>query len=209
MRLEAIKSIVGNLKWMSFAQAQLVRDHLMKYRLSRILELGFLHGVSTCYLAAIAEEMCGHVTTCDLPHSAKVEPTAEQLLKRCGLTRFVTVYRDPEGAEWRMKTLIEDRAAFDFIYIDAAHTWNCTGLEFFLAEKLLRINGWILFDDLDYVLTEQPYANEAWALQLTKTQRETPQVRLVWELLAKQHPHFGDFIERDSWGWCRKTGRTL
>lgn len=205
MRLESVKEIVRDLPWMSLTQARRIDDHATKFGLSRILELGFMHGVSTCYLAAIAKRMHGSVTTCDLPASANLRPTAEELLERCGLRDLVEIHREAVGAEWRMMKLLEQREVFDFIYIDSEHTWQCTGFHFFLAEKLLRVGGWILFDDLDYVLTEQPHADQPWALRMTREQRETAQVRLVWEMLAKQHPHFSSFIEDGSWGWCRKT----
>lgn len=205
MRIEDVKAVVGDLRWMSLEQARTIRDHVSKFDLRRILEIGFMHGVSTCYLAAIANETVGRVTSCDLPTSADLHPTAEQLLERCGLRNLVELHRDSEGAEWRMMKFIQNRAEFDFIYIDAAHTLQSAGFEFFLAEKLLRVGGWILFDDLDYILEEQSHAHQPWAQRMTKEQRQTAQVRMVWEFLAKPHPHFSNFIEQDSWGWCRKT----
>ncbi len=41
---------------------------------------------------------------------------------------------------------------YDFVYIDGAHTWDVDALAFALADRLLVAGGWILFDDLDWVL---------------------------------------------------------
>ena len=39
---------------------------------------------------------------------------------------------------------------FDFCYIDGGHNWSDTGFAFFLVDRLLKSNGIIVFDDLDW-----------------------------------------------------------
>jgi predicted O-methyltransferase YrrM len=200
-----VKAIVQNLPHMSLSQAEWITEHIRKFRLGRVLEVGFYHGVSTCYLAAAVQPLDGHVTTIDLPASAKREPRIEELLERCGLTERVTVYREAAGASWRlMKMLPCNQPLFDFCYLDGGHTWQCTGFLFFLAEKLLRPGGWLLFDDLDYAVARTPDINLPWAAKLTEEELTTCQVGKVWELLVKGHPGFFNLIERGHWGLCQK-----
>lgn len=70
----------------------------------------------------------------------------------------------------------------------------------------------MLFDDLDWSvqphydrLVAQGKEPEPWMKSLTTEERETKQVRKIWELLVKQHPRFDNFREADfSWGFAQK-----
>ena len=47
-----------------------------------------------------------------------------------------------------------DPPEFDFVFLDAGHTWDVTGFAFFLVDRLLRPGGWLLFDDLNWSVTK-------------------------------------------------------
>jgi hypothetical protein len=60
----------------------------------------------------------------------------------------------PRSEIWRLTSVqaaerLEDRS-IDFVYLDGAKNWTMDGLAFFLVDKLLNRDGWILFDDYSF-----------------------------------------------------------
>jgi len=151
----------------------------------RILEVGFYHGVSTCYLAAVAEALDGHVTALDIPYSAALKPNAESLLTSCGLAHRVTLHRDSGGAAWSLAEAVRRGDTFDAVFLDDIHTWVQTGFHALLALRVLSPGGILILDDLDWTVSrsKSPHVR---GLGMTDAQRDTKQVRMVWELLIQQ-----------------------
>lgn len=199
-----------DLPYMEVEQAAKLERFLKRYRLTSCLELGFLHGKSSAFIASVLRDMGkGHLTTIDQKHSIEREPNIHQVLDKLGLEDWVTPIYEPRSYNWRMMRMLEERErpSFDFCYIDAAHTWYDTGFGFFLVDKLLRPGGWILFDDMHFAYEKllKPGAKKpGYLARMTPEERETKQVQKVWKLLVKEHPDYDEFIEEDTWGFARK-----
>jgi len=210
MRLEEVATLVEGVLHMSVAQARQIYDHFGIYRPASVLELGFAHGVSTCYLAGALQEVGGEsVTTIDIVSALKRQPDIHTLLGRCGLEHLVDVRTHPTSYTWELMGMLEaePHPEFDFVYVDGAHLWDVDGFAFFLVDRLLAPGGWILFDDLDWTLARSPSMAEVdWVRRLPAEQRETKQVRKVFELLVRSHENYGEFRDEAGWGWARKTG---
>jgi predicted O-methyltransferase YrrM len=206
--LERVRDHVGTLPYMTFAQAERLHGFLLENRLRDCLELGFFHGVSSAYIAEILKEHgSGHLVTIDLESAREREPNIEQILDSLGLQDLVTIHYEPHSYTWRLMKLIEAHPApiFDFCYIDGGHTWDPTGFGFFLVEKLLRPNGWILLDDLNWTIgNSSTFRSGTSRRRYTPEELVTPQVRKVWELLVKRHPAFTAFREEGEWGFAQK-----
>jgi predicted O-methyltransferase YrrM len=203
MNLIKVKQVVEDLPYMSLKKAQVMQDFIHKHSISNILELGFFHGVSTCYMAAALEEVDqGSIVSIDLHSAQKRQPNIEELLEKCGYLETVEFYYEPASYNWRLMKLIEaQERTFDLCYLDGGHDWYNTGLAFFLVDKLLRPGGWIIFDDLDWTME---HIEAQWALRKPEEERVTPQVRKVWELLVKTHPQYSNFYEQGGWGYAQK-----
>lgn len=203
MNLEKIKKIVGNLPYMSLKQAQIMTTFIEENNISTILELGFYHGVSTCYMAeAISSKENPSIVTIDLKNAQQRQPNIEQLLEKCGYLDLVEFYYEPSSYNWRLMKLIEaNNKTFDLCYLDGGHDWYDTGYAFFLVDKLLNPGGWIILDDLDWTME---HIDKPWALRRPEEERITPQVRQVWELLVKPHPNYTNFQEQGNWGYAQK-----
>jgi predicted O-methyltransferase YrrM len=203
MNLIKVKQVVEDLPYMSLKKAQVMEDFIRKHSISNILELGFFHGVSTCYMAAALEEVDqGSIVSIDLHSAQKRQPNIEELLEKCGYLETVEFYYEPASYNWRLMKLIEaQERTFDLCYLDGGHDWYNTGLAFFLVDKLLRPGGWIIFDDLDWTME---HIEAQWALRKPEEERITPQVRKVWELLVKTHPQYSNFYEQGGWGYAQK-----
>lgn len=207
-RVEVTRA-AGDLPYMSPEHADIMTALIVEHRLHRALELGFHHGVSTCYIAAALDELGeGSLTTIDLEVARNLTPNVETLLEGLGLRHLVSVHYEPASYLWRlMKMLeVEPQPQFDLCYIDGAHSWATDGLGFFLADRLLAPGGWIVFDDLDWTFATSPGLKKTeMVAAMPLDERETAQVRKVYELLVKTHRSYDEFVERDGWVMARKS----
>lgn len=208
MKIEEIQREVEGVPHMRVAQARVITDVILANRFQNILELGFRHGVSTCYMAGAIDELGGgHITTIDLVGARKASPNIDQLLNQLGLDKYATVFYEPSSYIWRLMKMLEENSQprFDFCYIDGAHTWLTDGFAFFLVDRLLKPGGLIIFDDLDWTYDSSPsLKNSEKVARLPQEERTTAQVRKVYELLVKPHPTYGEFLEKDGWAYARK-----
>ena len=140
-----------DLLYMTLEQATFLDRLLKQHHLTRCLELGFFHGKSSAFIAAILRDIGeGHLVTIDRKNALQREPDIFQVLAALDLGSWVTVSYEQRSYTWKLMRMLEqaERPVFDFCYIDAAHTWDDTGFAFFLVDELLRPGGWLLFDDL-------------------------------------------------------------
>ena len=199
---------------MSLAQAKRMSDFIKATRSRDILELGFAHGVSTCYMAEVLREqgLGGAITTIDLASGTKRKPSIEELLTECELSEYVTYYFEPKGFTWRLMKMLDETSnpCFDLVYLDGGHSWDCTGFAFFLVDKLLRPGGWLIFDDIDWTYhNSQALKDSEQVAKMPIDFRETPQVRKVFELLVLQHPSYINCKIEDKWGYAQKKKKGL
>lgn len=205
------------------AKGRFLYDLVVERRPRRILELGFAHGVSTCYLAAAAEEIgeC-EVHAVDLEQSASLDPKLEDLATSLGLGDLIRVERELSSYTWFLKRTIEAHTAdhvctpqYDLVFIDGPKDWTNDGCAFFLADKLLRPNGTILFDDYAWsyraheVATGRTHERGYVFEQMSEEEFAEPHVKAIFELLVMQHPGYSEFeIVDDNVAMARKTTHT-
>jgi predicted O-methyltransferase YrrM len=217
MKFEAIRDQVAGVPYMTPEQGRTLYDFILDHRPAACLELGFAHGVSSCYTAAALDEIgAGHLTTVDLA-SVRLQPSIEDLLAKTGLERYVTIAREATSYTWFLKKKIEERTSdgvctplYDFCFIDGAKNWTIDGLAFFLVDKLLNEGGWILFDDLGWAYATNVRPGETVSDGITirnlgKDERTVPHLEAIFRLLVMQHPSYSEFrIQDEWWGWAHK-----
>lgn len=209
MSIEDASNILKDVFGMSFGQAKYLEHFIKSKNLSNLLELGFAHGVSSCYLASILKD-CGegHLTTIDLISASNRKPNINELLTKLNLQEYVTVYYEYESYNWRLMHFIEefDKPVFDFCYIDGAHDWNVDGFAFFLVDKLLKKGGWIIFDDMNWSFGSSPsMKNIPRVLNMPEDVKNTQHISKVFDVLVKPHPNYGNFEITDfGWGIAQK-----
>ena len=195
------------------ARGRVLYDFVLHSGVQDILELGFAHGTSTCYMAAALHERgSGSIVTMDDQSARSRRPSIFELMERTGLGSFVHPVFADRSYTWELKKLIEAqsgtgpaRPMFDFCFIDGAHTWDTDGLSFFLADKLMRPGSWMLFDDLHWTYAASPsLKDKPWVRALPEDERRTPQVMKVFALLVYQHPGYSKHRVESGWGWAYK-----
>ncbi len=221
MQFEAVAASVEGTPFMTPALGRRVYDHIRGSRPEQALELGTAHGVSAAYIAAALEANGhGHLTTVD--HAgADYHPAPEDILDRAGLGHRVTIIREHSSYNWFLKQQIErgsDSAGncsprYDFCYLDGSKNWNIDGLAVVLIEKLLRPNGWLLMDDLEWTYQDNPWIephDDGRPLgPMSESERNEPHLLAVFELIVKQYPSFTRLIREDEWyGWAQKGTRS-
>lgn len=208
MKNHEVKKAVGDLPHMTLEQAGKITAFIADHHVEDILELGFEHGVSTCYMAAALSELGrGSIVTIDLECARHATPNIEELLGRIGERHRVKMFYEPTSYTWRMMRLLEEDPAprFDLCYLDGAHSWFVDALSFFLVDRLLRPGGWIIFDDLDWTYATSPLLKESeWVRNMPPDERTTPQVRKIYELLVRTHHNYHNFRLEDGWVFAQK-----
>jgi predicted O-methyltransferase YrrM len=194
-------------------QGRSLYQFMLEQKPREILELGAGIGTSACYMAgALAELGGGHILSID--RNPDIVEWVEKSFAKLdpGLRRFHELQITSSSYNDELMYLILDNTRdghcqprFDFCFIDGAHLWEVDSCAFFLAEKLLKPGGWMLFDDLSWTISGSPEAQKhGIGSNMTQRLRETEQVMRVYELCVTQHPGFDSFTVTDDWGWARK-----
>lgn len=203
-----VKSVVGDLPFMTLGRAEIMTKLIHEYQVRDVLELGFCHGVSTCYIAAALEERGeGHIVTIDRANRLLNSPSLEALLDRLSLRDRATIFYEFDSYNWRLYHFLtgDPRPQFDLIYLDGAHTWNADGFAFLLAERLLAPGGLIVLDDLHWSFASSDSTRPRTTM-MPPDERELEQVKLVFDTLVKPHPNIAECWEDGTWGFARKQG---
>ena len=217
MEFDEVAASVAGIPFMTPELGRRVYDHIAGDWPDRALELGTAHGVSAAYIAAALEANgAGELTTVD-HGGAAFDPSPEEVLARAGLAHRVTIVRAHSSYNWFLKEQIEAASdasgncepIYDFCYLDGSKNWNVDGLAVVLIEKLLRPDGWLLMDDLEWTYESNPGSCPAATGcplgPISESERTEPHLLAVFELLVKQHPSFTHFIREDAWyGWAQK-----
>lgn len=208
---ERVRAAFDELPYMRHSQAAIMRDLIVEQDARDVLEIGFFHGKSSAYIAAILEDLGrGHLVTIDRENARAREPNIEQVLSTLGLAHRVTPVYAQRSYTWEMAKMIRSapRPQFDLCYFDGGHTWDGTGFGFVLVDLLLRPGGWILFDDIPWTMAKAMQQRNRvprhWR-NFSPDEQAEPAVKLVFDLLV---PHLGytnqAVINRGQWGLARK-----
>ena len=214
MKLRDITKLLEGIPYTTPERGRNLYEHIIRTRPTQCLELGFAHGVASCYIAAALHEIGhGQVTCVDLLSSQDREPNLEQLVEKAQLQDFVRIHRETNSYTWWLKKEIEAntredgcRTKFDFCFIGGPKNWTIDGCAFFLVDKLLCNGGWVAFDDYrwTYEADSRDIMDGIITKDLSEDQRSVPNIELVFQLLVMQHPSYSNFVIDEDWAWAQK-----
>lgn len=217
MKFQDARDIVGDTPYLNADEGRELYNHILKTRPANCLELGHAHGVSSIYIAAALEETGqGRLDTVDLLTSRDRAPNLETLLEGTSLVRVVNIHREKNSYNWFLKMKIQSQTSkgrcqpcYDFCFFDGAKNWTIDGFAFFLVDKLLRAEGWLLFDDMKWSygkVAGRDSSDGVTLRSLSDAEIREPHVELIYRSLIMQHPGYSNFcIQDDWWGWAQKT----
>jgi len=177
------------------------------------IELGTAFGATACVMAAAVQELGkGKVVTMDIQLT---QPSVMALREHVGLPEdAIEVIVDKLGYNWYLADLIQKQTdnsgyckpLFDFCLLDGSHEWTQDALAFLLIAKLLKPGGWIAFDDINFCFNMMPNVEQTQYAKYSDKERETFQLKMVYDLVVRPHPDFRDFKITDEGriGWARK-----
>lgn len=214
MRFNEVSRLVDGIPYIQKERGKQLYEHVLRSKPEHCLELGFAHGASSCYIAAALDELgSGKLTCVDLNSSKDREPNIEMLLEKTGLESYVGVHREKNSYTWFLKKEIDANTTeyhckeiYDLCFIDGPKNWTIDGCAFFLVDKLLKKNGFIIFDD--YKWTYQEYSKsvlDGIAIRdMSQDQINSPNIKLIFELLVMQHTNYSNFVVDEDWAWAQK-----
>jgi predicted O-methyltransferase YrrM len=212
-----IRDALSGIPFISERNARYVYDFVLDNDVFDVLELGIAHGTATCYMAAAMRKRgCGRIVAVDL-EGVSYSPSAEEQVSKFGFGDIVEIHRMKTGYNWFLhqeisKNTLNDICSpvFDLCIIDGPKNWTIDSSAFFLADKLLKKNGWMIFDDYSWTYGSAALKRDATDgiahRDLSDEELHIPHVREIFELLVKQHPDYGRFIvrEEDDWAIAQK-----
>jgi predicted O-methyltransferase YrrM len=215
MKFGQIYGQVGGYALMSKYKARTLYDFVLREKPKTVYEMGTHRGGSALIMAAALHELGrGEVTTFDFAEVRALVPNAETLIKESKLGGYVSVAYCDWCFEWELGKLLElqrssvkkNAKVVDFVYIDGGHYWTSTALTFYLITSLLRPGGWVLFDDLDWVIDKHESKESTYAKRISAEARKCPIVRMVFDLLVRTSSSYHNFrvTAKGSWGWAQK-----
>lgn len=220
MKFNEVREVVKGIPFISERNAKQLYDFIIENKLRNCLELGFAHGVASCCIAAALDELGGgNLVAVDLVGTEKVfQPSINELLEKLGLKEYVTVQRENTGYNWFLHNEIVRctdadnvcKPQYDLCIIDGPKNWTIDGHAFFCADKLLKSDGWIIFDDYNWKYANADKSRTATDgithRELSEEERNAPHIKEVFHLLVMQHPSYSNFIiqEEGDWAWAQK-----
>ena len=222
MKFQEVNEKVKGVPFIKEVNARKLYDFIIKNKPSNVLELGVAHGTASCYIAAALDENgTGKLTCVDLLAVRDTfNPSLEKQIAGLELGNIVDLHRMQSGYNWFLHDEIKRCSdnpqnvcipKYDLIIIDGPKNWTIDSSSFFLADKLLRENGWIIWDDYNWTYANAGHQREVTdgIVHRTLSQEELviPHIKEIFHLLVMQHPNYGNFIlhEEGDWVWAMKT----
>jgi len=146
-RAEASDERVGSL--VQYDSGEYLYSLARKAEAHRTLEVGLAFGGSALFLCrALAENGGGTHTAIDPHQTRRYEGAGIANVEAAG---FGESFRCIEAKSYMALPEILDAegpGSYDLIFIDGNHTFDYTLVDFFYADQLVRVGGYVVFDDL-------------------------------------------------------------
>jgi hypothetical protein len=132
----------------SAGQCEFIQNIIRANGFTKSLEIGFAFGVSTL---AITEEVAakgGSHCVIDKFQHAEWGGNGLALLEQAGYANKIDFHE--KFSYEVLPTLLKEGRKFDFVYIDSTKQFDWLLVDFFFIDKLLDVNGIVVFDDTGY-----------------------------------------------------------
>ena len=142
-KLIDIKAAVGK------EEGKYLNNLLKKFKLKKCLEVGLAFGISSINILSAIYKFGGTLVSIDPNQSGKWNNMGKKLIINSGLGKYHKIIED-KSYNAMPGLLKKEEGTYDFIFIDGWHTFDYTLIDFFYADKLLKIGGFIVIDDIKH-----------------------------------------------------------
>lgn len=129
-------------------EGEFLFSQIQKYGYTNTLEIGCAEGISSLYI-------CEALSLAENPSHTILDPYQQTQWKGVGVHHlrqrgfdFFTLIEKP--SEIALPELLQKGRTLDFAFIDGWHTFDHTLLDFFYLNRMIRVGGMIVFDDVRY-----------------------------------------------------------
>ncbi len=130
---------------------------------------------------------------------------ASKMIADAGYTNVKTFGSSPKLLDsycWSLGAMLDatqGRPVYDYIFLDGAHTWAIDALAMLLSDRLLKVGGFLDFDDYDWTLAMSPTLNpQIFPLTrrlYTDEQIAAPQVKMIVNRLVRTDPRYFEAVK--------------
>ena len=124
-------------------EGDFIEEIIKKFSFKKCLEVGMAFGISSLY---ILQNKNTTLLSIDPFQSTQWKNSGVDIVKNLEFDNRHTLIEDKSYVV--LPELLKKEEKYDFIFIDGFHTFDYTLLDFFYADKLLKINGVIIIDDI-------------------------------------------------------------
>jgi len=132
---------------LSYYEGIVIYDFIVKRKLYKTLEIGMMYGLSTLFICLAHKKLSkGKHIAIDPFERSKWGSVGLDNIKRAGLSSRLQFY-EKESSD-ALPGLVKKKEQFNFIFVDGKHLFDYTLLEFFYADKLLKVGDYLMFHDV-------------------------------------------------------------
>jgi predicted O-methyltransferase YrrM len=125
-------------------EGKFIENIIKKNGVKKCIEVGMAFGISAFYILSNKETQ---LISIDPFQSTQWNNNGIKLLKEFGFNKRHKCMEKKSYEALPELLKKEGERSFDFVFIDGWHTFDYTLLDFFYANLLLKINGYIVIDD--------------------------------------------------------------
>jgi len=117
--------------------------------MNHTLEVGCAFGISSLFICSALRMKESPLHIIVDPHQEKAYSNIGNLnLQRAGVTFYKLI---KERSEFALPRLLNQApSSFDLVFIDGLHSFDQVSLDFYYANRLLKVGGYIVFDDCSF-----------------------------------------------------------
>lgn len=155
------------------------------------------------YKGATADSICSNFPNAEL-HLFDYADVIEQVKLRLDIYKnninyYGNSYKYNDSYNYSIIKIIENKKEFfDYCFLDGAHTIAIDALTFFLCDKLLKVGGYMDFDDYTWRLrgsSLDPSKVPEIYLQYTDEQIDSYQVKTIVDTLVKKDLRYEEVVK--------------
>jgi predicted O-methyltransferase YrrM len=130
------------------AEGEFISELILTNDVEHSIEIGCAFGISSLYICnALSKKKSPYHLIIDPHQRSEWHGIGIHNLKRAGFSFFELIEQPSEIA---LPRLLEKGETYDFAFIDGWHTFDHVLLDFFYINCLLKVQGIVVFDDIDY-----------------------------------------------------------